>query len=301
MYTHSPGWVHTRRDGERERAGHSAWVQPWRTWVPGIVLAFLAGMVLPVWWLTSVHPRGVAGLGAYPSAWLGDPMLLPGGLLVLVIGIRKLPPAQRERVFARDGALVAAVISVIMQAMWYADPTTRRNWTRPRPGDFDMAGWWHAVYFTAMSGLLVGLVVMFLARVRAGRLAGDPAVAAVSSGRGAVLLFTAWGAYAALAVHDDFSGPGFTGTLTRSAATNVALVGATVAVAAFLVAAAYGRLTAVLGRPALAAAGGATLIVCLVTQPAAAGAAIGVPAAVMGGLAAAVGRSPALFHCERHD
>jgi ABC-type branched-subunit amino acid transport system permease subunit len=250
-----------------------------------LALLFLAGLVLPSWWLVSASPRGVPGLGAYPSAYIGDTVLLPAACLLLAIGIGKLPPARRERTFAAFGAAVAAVTAIVAQADWLYDPTTQPDWTMPRTGHFDAAGWWHAAYFTAMTVTLVVLIAVFLARARAGRLAGSAAVAEISSGMGAALLLTALGAYAALAIHDDLAGPP-----GRSAVSSLVLDGLALALIALLAGAAYGRRARVLQRPALLALGGIAAIV-LTTTPAVTWLPAGIPAAaVCCTISAAAGR-----------
>lgn len=246
------------------------------TFITGV---FAAGLVLPVWWLVTRPPAGLPGLGAYPSAYLGDSLLLPAGCLVLLLGIRALAPARRERPLAAVAAAVAAAAAVAVQAEWLEDPTTPPNWTMPHPGHLDAAGWWHAAYFTGMSMILLVLATTFLARVWSGRRAGDRAAAAVSSGTGAAAVLAAWGSYAALAIHDDFSGT----VGSSSSISSFTLVGTVLLMAAVLVAVAYGRLAAVLARPALAAAGAIAVITSLVTAPVPAR--IGVAAALVAGAA----------------
>jgi hypothetical protein len=233
-------------------------------WPTAFVAAlFLAGFVLPVWWLAAPAPRGVLGLSAFPSAYIGDTVLLPVGCLVMLRGVRRLHPARMERVVAAVAASVTAAIVIAMQADWLFDRTAQPNWTEPRIGDFDAAGWWHAVYFTGMSIILVVLTVVFLSRVRQERLAGRRAVLAeVSSGRGAAVLLAAWGSYAALAIHDDLSG-----MFSRSAASSLALVAFVLLLVGALVGVAYGRLAALLARPAAAANCGIAAVTVLVMAP----------------------------------
>jgi hypothetical protein len=257
-----------------------------RMWGP-LAAITLAGYVLPVWWLVTPHPRGVAGLVAYPSAYIGDTLLLPVGCLILIIGIRTLPRAPRERLAGLLGAAAGAVAAVTAQADWLDDPTTRPDWTLPRAGHFSAAGWWHAAYFTAMGVTLVTLTVIFLARVRAARAACDPRVAGISSGTGAALLLTVLGGYAVLAVHDDFSGP-----LRRSAAGAVALAGLAVVLAAVLAVIAYGRLARVLVWPAALAAAGITVIASLGTLPP-------LPGSLCCAVVVAAGAAAAAPHCRK--
>lgn len=248
---------------------------PLGAWAPVIGTAFLAGLVLPVWWLVSAHHGGVPGLGDFPSAYLGDTLLLPLGCVMTAAGIGKLAPAPRERAVGTISAAVAAVLSVGIQADWLLDPSTQPNWTLPHFGELDAAGWWHAAYFTGMSVLLVVLTMVFLARVRAGRLAGDPTAGQVSSGTGAALLLTGWISYTALAVHDDLSGP-----LASSAVSVLVVVGIVLLVAGTMIGVAYGRTASVLIRPAMVAAGCAAVVTALATAPLADQAVLGTPVAV---------------------
>ena len=249
---------------------------PLGAWAPVIGIAFLAGLVLPVWWAVSAHHGGVPGLGDFPSAYLGDTLLLPLGCVMTAAGIRKLAAAPRERTAGVISAAVAAVVSVGIQADWLRDPSTQPNWTLPHSGELDAAGWWHAAYFTGMSVLLVVLTMVFLSRVRAGRLAGDPAVREVSSGTGATLLLTGWVSYTALAVHDDLSGP-----LASSALSVLVVVGVVLLIAGTLTGIAYGRTALVLIRPVLLAGGCAAAVTAFATAPLAAQVVLSAPVAVI--------------------
>jgi hypothetical protein len=152
----------------------------------------------------------------------------------------------------------------------------------PRTGHFDAAGWWHAAYFTGMSMVLLVLVVVFLARIRAARRAGQQAVTALSSGTGAAAVLTAWGSYTALAIHDYLTGPAG----TSSAISSFALAGTVVLAATAITGFAYGREAAVLARPVLLAAAGIAIITSLATAPPPVQAAVG--AALVTGAAAAI-------------
>lgn len=220
---------------------------PWRLMVLAI---FVAGLILPIWWLVARPVGHLPGLGAYPSAYLGDTILLPVGCLILVIGIRNLLPAQHEYVGAAVGATVAAAAAIAVQAAWLRDPHPRLNWTLPRAEHFNAAGWWHAIYFTAMSAVVFTLAIVFLLRVRHNRRSDQGSVSKVSDSPGAVILLATFGSYIALVVHDNFS----TST-TSASASSLALTGAAVLLAVLLITFTYGRLVVRLIRPALIAVG----------------------------------------------
>ena len=99
--------------------------------------------------------RGVPGLGGLPKCLYRRHGFAADWLLMLVIDIQRLRPAPWERAAATIGAGVAAMVAVIVQTVWLSDPKARPNWTLPQPGHFDAAGWWHTVYFTVMSIVLL--------------------------------------------------------------------------------------------------------------------------------------------------
>ncbi len=231
-------------------------------WSGFLAVIFMAGLVLPAWWLATPFPGWLPGLGAYPSAYIGDTALLPAGCLILLLGIRQLPPVSREKAAVIVSAGLAAALSVAMQAEWLDDPTTQLNWTMPRVGYFNAAGWWHAGYTTAMSAIVIGLIALFVARVRAARLAGRKIAGELSSGTGAAIALTALGSYAALVARDDFFGP-----IRRSAATSLGLVAFAFLLAGLLIWFAYGRLSVVLASPALVAVGGSIVVLSFAMSP----------------------------------
>ena len=238
------------------------WRAARRAWLLVILGVFVAGLVLPIWWLVKRPVGHLPGLGAYPSAYIGDTVLLPLGCMILVIGSRSLRPARGERVTSGAAAVVAGAAAIAVQAAWLRDPSPRLNWTLPHAGRFNAGGWWHAVYFTAMSAVVLALSVIFLMRVRDGRRTDPESVKRLSGGPGAVVVLTAFGAYAALVVHDNFSA-----SITRSSASSLVLTSAAALIAGLLVAIMYGRAVVELVRPALIAIGGAAVIATFVATP----------------------------------
>ena len=100
--------------------------------IPG--LAFLAGLVLPIWALSGKPPRGLPGFGSFPSAYLGDTVLVPAAVLLLAAAIPRLKAAAAERKVAVSAAIVAALIVALVQYGWLHDRAPRLNWTLPGLG-----------------------------------------------------------------------------------------------------------------------------------------------------------------------
>ncbi len=249
------------RQSPRRQSRRSA-ARPGSLFVAGLAVLYLSGLVLPAWWLSGLHSAVRPGLTGYPSAYIGDTLLLPTGVAVLIAGIRRLPRSRWEPVTGLLAAAAAAAVSVAVQIDWLTDPTTPTNWTMPASGRLDPAGWWHFAYFTGMSIAMITATTVFLTRARATRHTDPALVADLSAGRGAVLLLAAWGSYAALSIHSDL-----TTALTSSAAATIALTAVVLTLAFGLVWLGYGRLTRVLAWPALAAIPGIAVVLGFVLLP----------------------------------
>jgi hypothetical protein len=226
--------------------------------IPG--LAFLAGLVLPIWAVSGKPPRGLPGLGSFPSAYLGDTVLVPAAVLLLAAAIPKLKAAAAERKLIASAAVLTALIAALAQAGWLHDRAPRLNWTLPRPGHFTAAGWWHAVYFAGMSAVFCGLLVLFLIRVRTTR--RDPGYS-VPTGPWTAVFIATTGTYVALAIHDSSRG-----TVGWASGSSLSLIGVSLVASIALAGWAYGRSARLLIRPALTGTGGAAAVTALVLGPA---------------------------------
>jgi len=226
-----------------------------------VAFIFVSGLILPVWWLSgTVAPAAVPGLPSYPSAYIGDTVLIPAACLMLALGIKRLPPAVGERWVVGVSAVAASSAAVTVQAMWRADPDPPLNWTLTRPGHFSAPGWWHAAYFVMASAAVVGLIVLFLFRTRRVRYETRLGLPATIGGPGAAVVLTALGSYVGLVLHDN---PGALDTQASSSTLILTVIALVAAIAA--VVGAYGRSIVILTRPALLASGVTPAIVLLAT------------------------------------
>jgi hypothetical protein len=126
---------------------------------------------LCVFWLLGDWREDVPGLLDYRSATVGDGLLLPTITVILYAVVRSpslIRPA-REAASGTGAALVGVAAGALTQALWLADDSPVKNWSFPRAHNFNVAGWYHAVFLTAVSGLMCGLAVMAARRVRATR------------------------------------------------------------------------------------------------------------------------------------
>ncbi len=195
-------------------------------WV-GVVLAGGFGVLAALWFSRGIWwaapPGNLAGLFHFPSAYVGDSLLLPAAAGVMVAGVRLLPRARYERATALVAGLLAASGAVATQLLWLADDHPRGNWTLPAPHRFNVAGKWHAAFFVVSATVLAVLLTLLAGRLGAA-LRGPERERAenVLRGAGPSLLFVSLFAYAGLAIHDSLaptlaSGSSLVGVVTTAA------------------------------------------------------------------------------------
>lgn len=95
------------------------------------------------------------GLFAYRAATIGDGICLPvlaGALVALAEINRRL--TLMERRICLLGAGIMAVIGTGIQASWLISDKTKVNWSIPIQHYFNVAGWYHSLFFIGMFGFL---------------------------------------------------------------------------------------------------------------------------------------------------
>lgn len=100
---------------------------------------------------------------------MGDGLLLPLIVAVLITATASLAPTRHDRLHFWLGFVLGATAGAATQAAWLADDSPNLNWTLPAPHDFNCAGWYHAAFLTVISGLLLALATLAATRVRAAR------------------------------------------------------------------------------------------------------------------------------------
>lgn len=125
----------------------------------GLVLVLGFG-VLNALYLLSDRSDAVPGLYSYVSSTLGDAVLLPTLTFVLVrVVVDRDTGSRRTRVAMLAGGVIGCALGVALQVTWLLDPDPILNWTLPAAGVFNAAGWYHAVFLTAVSGFLGALAM----------------------------------------------------------------------------------------------------------------------------------------------
>jgi hypothetical protein len=114
------------------------------------------------------YPKGLPGFWDFPSATIGDGLLLPALLTALYFQIRRLPHLEprRECLLTTVGFVVGAAGGVVVPLSWVLNSRTRLVWLLPRANHYNLAGWVHAGYLTVVSGVIVSAWVLVCARAR---------------------------------------------------------------------------------------------------------------------------------------
>lgn len=137
------------------------------------LLVLVAGFGgLFVLWLAGSWRRDLPGLFDYRSATIGDALLLPLIVGLLVAAASRLRSAPRERAWARLGAALGLGLAVTTQVLWLTDDGPRANWTLPEPHHFNFAGWYHAVFLCLASAAIGSLTILVARRIRAAAASG---------------------------------------------------------------------------------------------------------------------------------
>lgn len=117
---------------------------------------FLLGFfVLFIMWETGEYPNGLRGFFYYKAATVGDGICLPGMIFSLATFnyyYGNLKAVNVER-FGFVGVL-ATIAGALVQISWLMNPHIIVNWTIPSAGHFNAAGWYHAIFFSGMVGLV---------------------------------------------------------------------------------------------------------------------------------------------------
>ena len=159
----------------------------------GLVLASGGGAMWLIWILFA-WPVDVKGFPDFKSGTVGDLVLLPLLTGCLVWLLREPPTVRRRRLWWMLAATVGVIAGAWVQYSWWADPGPVTQWGLSAPKDFSLAGWWHAIFFVLMSGLLAGLWVALLRRWHAQRgSVSGPLRASLDSWAWAGIVFTVVG------------------------------------------------------------------------------------------------------------
>ena len=137
-------------------------------WAPQALaaLVFLLGFgALTVIFLLRKWPGTFPTHVDYRASIVGDGFLLPIIVYVLTRSALALPSRSDGASAMAIGGGVGGVMGALVQAAWWLDPDPHLHWGLTSPHHFTLAGWWHAVFLTVTSGLVLGLWCTILQRL----------------------------------------------------------------------------------------------------------------------------------------
>ena len=130
---------------------------------PAIIIAILCaaatfiggfGIMYRLWRMLGTSD-GLPGLFYYRAATIGDGILVGAG--TAFIQYNKFLHMGRNKT-SIIMAIVASLIAAIVQASWLINDNTVLNWSIPSAHHFNLAGWYHSLFFIAMFGIITYLM-----------------------------------------------------------------------------------------------------------------------------------------------
>lgn len=131
--------------------------------IKGIVVFLFGFAGMNIWWNILPREESLHGLYYYRAATWGDGVCLPLliGALYYVCNYKKQITVRKKKICIATG-IGCAVIGGIIQISWLLDENIELNWTIPKVHYFNIAGWWHALFFMYMFGTLGKLFMQWI-------------------------------------------------------------------------------------------------------------------------------------------
>ena len=134
-----------------------------KTWIKVVMKAIASGLLTfcagfgVMWILWECSNKGIAlrGFDYYLAAFWGDRICLPifiGSAVAYILSNQKL--GKKDNLICIIIGLDGALIAIAIQASWLISDDTILNWTIPKLHYFNFAGWYHALFFVAMFGVI---------------------------------------------------------------------------------------------------------------------------------------------------
>lgn len=118
------------------------------------VLTFGFGTMYLLWRILG-SPQGLPGLFSYRAATIGDGICLPIliGTSVAFNKYNELPQNHGNKASIVI-VISASIIAAVLQASWLIRSDTALNWSIPIQHHFNLAGWYHSLFFITMFGII---------------------------------------------------------------------------------------------------------------------------------------------------
>lgn len=121
------------------------------------LLVFLCGFAaMNIFWIAGEWDPNLRGFYSFPSATIGDALVLPPLMYVLIrIGRWHVKKTLKRQVLLWSLGVFGIAVGVVLQWQWLLDQDIVLNWTIPAPGKFNAAGWYHAAFLCLAVGAFI--------------------------------------------------------------------------------------------------------------------------------------------------
>ena len=106
-------------------------------------------------WNTISYPKDLLGLFDYKAATWGDAICLPIMCFCLVAFTHyNNDKGHTRKKIIYIITIIAIFLAILTQGSWLWSNTTKLNWSIPIHHHFNLAGWYHSVFFIMMFGVI---------------------------------------------------------------------------------------------------------------------------------------------------
>lgn len=121
----------------------------------GMAVLFFGFIVMYLMWEVIGNPQGLRGFFFYRAATIGDGICLPIFVgSAVAFNLYNKAFCNQGRKISLLISLVVSLIAVIIQASWLIRDDTVLNWTIPIKHHFNVAGWYHSIFFIVIFGVV---------------------------------------------------------------------------------------------------------------------------------------------------
>lgn len=124
--------------------------------IPAIANLVLGFGAMYIFWCFDERREGLKGLFDYYAAVFGDALFLTMliGAGCYFISANEQIVSKRAKKYIWGATISAMLIGMVLQVSWLLDDNIGLNWTLDRVHHFTIAGWYHALYFITMFGVI---------------------------------------------------------------------------------------------------------------------------------------------------
>lgn len=128
--------------------------------IAALAVFFSGFFIMNILWHILPRISGLPGLYYYRAATIGDGLFLPV-MVGAAVAFLSMQPSPKKSVKIASGIAggISALLGAGLQISWLFNADIGVNWTIPRPHYFNLAGWYHAAFFTGMFFVLGILIV----------------------------------------------------------------------------------------------------------------------------------------------